>query len=154
MAVLLLWMHMSLQAQFKSQVENQPSAAEFLVHPSTGFSSLLSWFNPDNFRMRQSISMNYFTYGGQSLSLASYTNSMFYKFADPIDVRFDVTLQGSPFGQNSLTQQNALNRVFLSNAELNYHPLENFFIKLQYSQLPYGNYGWYSRSPYSLFPGE
>ena len=151
-AVILL--SATASAQFKSQIDNQPSASQYLVHPS-GFSSLLSWFNPDNFRMQQSISMNYFTFGGQSQSLASYTNSMFYKIADPLDVRFDVTLQGSPFGgQSGMFQQNGINKLFLSRAELNYRPWQNFFVRVQYAQMPLGYYGWYMNSPYSTLPGE
>lgn len=145
---------LSAPAQFKSELENQPSVSQYLVHPSTGMSGLLSWFNPDNFQMRQSASMSYFTFGGQGMSMASYTNSMFYKIADPLNVRFDLTLQGSPFGQYGSFQQNDLNKLFLSNAELNYQPWQNFLVRLQYTRLPLGYYGWYGRSPYSSLPGE
>jgi hypothetical protein len=79
---------------------------------------------------------------------------MFYKVSDPLNVRFDVTMQASPFGGSGMFQQNDLNRVLLSNAELNYHPWQNVFVKLQYSQLPLSYYGLYSRSPYSTTPGE
>lgn len=151
LAGILMWANAS--AQFKSEIDNQPSASQYLVHPSE-ISSLLSWFNPDNFQMRQNISMSYFTFGGQSMSLASYTNSMFYKIADPLDVRFDLTLQGSPFAQGGSLQQNDLSKLFVSRAELNYRPWQNFSVRLQYAQLPPNYFGWYNRSPYSVLPGE
>ena len=138
--IVLLMMTVSVSAQFKSQIENQPSASEYMIHPSPNLSSLLSWFNPENFHMRQSAGLSYSSYGGQGISLASYTNSMFYKIADPLDVRMDVTLQGSPFGQYGSFQQNNLNGIFLSRAELNYRPWENFLINVRYSQLPMHSY--------------
>ena len=143
--LLVVLMTVSASAQFKSQIENQPSPSDFLVRPAPSLGSLLSWFNPDNFHMRQSVGMSYTSFGGQSLSLASYTNSMFYKIADPLDVRMDVTLQGAPFGQYG--SRNNLNGIFLSNAEVNYRPWENFFITLQYSQLPLRSY-WMDRYGY------
>jgi len=122
--------------QFKSQVENPPSASQALIHPMSGISSFLGLLDPERFLMRHNFEFSYMTGGGQGLSLASYTNSMFYKISDPLNVRFDVTLQGSPFGASGGLQQSDLNRLFISNAELNYRPLENMFIKVQYSQLP------------------
>ncbi len=129
-------------AQFKSQ-EQQPSASQSLVHPVTSVNSLLGFLNPDNFMMRHSIGFSYMTSGGQGLSLASYTNSMFYKIADPLNVRFDVTLQGSPFGQYGSAQQSDLSKLYLSRAELNYRPWENFSVKVQYNELPFGYWGRY-----------
>lgn len=75
------------------------------------------------------------------MSLASYTNSMFYKIADPLDVRLDLSLMGSPFGANAY--QTDYSKIFISRAELNYKPWENFHIHLQYRQLPINMYGYY-----------
>ena len=127
-------------AQFKSQVENQPSVSQSLVHQNTNINSFLGILNAENFMMRHSFSFSYLTAGGTGLSLASYTNSMLYKIADPLNVRFDLTLQGSPFGNYGRLQQNNLSKVFVSRAELNYRPADNMFIQLQYRQLPYNGY--------------
>ena len=152
-AIVMLAMvaNMNVMAQFKSQEENQPSVAQSLVHP-TSINSFLGILNPDNFTMHHSFSLSYLSFGGQGLSLASYTNSMFYKISDPLNVRFDLTLQGSPFGNSLGLQQNDLSKIFLSNAELNYRPADNMFIKLQYSQLPFYNlqYNPYYPSGYYL----
>lgn len=142
-------------AQFKSQAENQQSVSQSLVHPGSNINSFLGLLNPDNFMMRHSFDLSYISSGGYGLSLASYTNSIFYKIADPLNVRMDVTLQGSPFGNYSGYQQSDLNKIFLSNAELNYRPSENVFIKLQYNQVPYNRYYYNDRfSPSSFMYGD
>ena len=152
-----IMMTMTVSAQFKSQVENQPSASQSLVRPATSINSLLGILNPDNFMMHHSFALSYMSFGGTGLSLASYTNSMFYKIADPLSVRFDITLQGSPFGNYGGLQQNDFSKLYISRAELNYRPTENMFIKLQYNQLPFNRYYYYDRySPYnsSLLLGD
>jgi hypothetical protein len=143
-------------AQFKSQVENQPSVSQSLVHPMTSINSFLGILNPDNFSMQHSLSMSYMSFGGTGISLASYTNSMFYKIADPLNIRFDLTLQGSPFGNYGSLQQSDLSKLFVSRAQLNYRPLENMFIRLEYNQLPAGRYYYDAYSPYrsSLMYGD
>ena len=143
-------------AQFKSQVENQPSASQSLVHPMTSINSFLGILNPDNFSMHHSLSMSYMSFGGSGISLASYTNSMFYKIADPLNVRFDLTLQGSPFGSYGNLQQSELSKLFLSRAQLNYRPMENMFIRVEYNQIPLGRYYYDRYSPYrsSLMYGD
>jgi hypothetical protein len=140
-------------AQFKSEAE-QPSVARSLVSPAPSLNSFLGFLNPENFNMRHNVSLSYMSLGGTSMSLASYTNSMFYKIADPLNVRFDVTLQGSPYMQSP--NQSAFNGVFLSRAELNYRPWENCFIKVEYNRLPIGYYGlsrlWYNPASFMFDP--
>ncbi|MBI1804005.1 MAG: hypothetical protein HY033_05320 [Ignavibacteriae bacterium] len=139
-------------AQLKSQDE-RVSAAESLIRPAQSINSFLGFLNSDNFMMRHNISFSYLSAGGQGLSLASYTNSMFYRIADPLNLHVDLTLQGSPFGQYGSSGQNDFNKLFISRAELNYHPADNMFITLQFSQRPFGRYSNYSNGFYDeLFP--
>jgi hypothetical protein len=144
----------ALFGQIRSQAAAEQNASQALVHPSSGgLSSLFGLLDPSSFRMRHTLSYNYASAGGAALSTASYTNSMFYRIAPPLDIRFDVTLQGSPFGPTAGYERNAFNRVFLSRAELNYRPFENLIIQVQYRDLPYGswgNYGLYD-SPFYRF---
>ena len=67
---------------------------------------------------------------------------------EAFNVRMDVTLQGSPFGQYGNLAQSSLNGIFLSRAELNYRPSHDFMISLQYQRNPYSRFGWYD-SPFS-----
>jgi hypothetical protein len=138
----------SASAQLRT--ENQNDVTQSMVRPAQSISSFLGLLNPDNFMMRHSISLSYLSLGGAGMSVASYTNSMFYKISDPLNVRVDLTLQGSPFGSSSGFSPGELNKLFISNAELNYHPSNNMSIKLQYNQLPLGLYDGYY--PYALSP--
>lgn len=150
----LLLISVSVYGQYKSQIENQPSASQLLVRPMSSIGSILGLLNPENFRMQHNFSFSYLSGGGQGLSLASYTNSMFYKIADPLNVRFDLTLQGSPFGGYDQTHTSDFNKLFLSRAELNYRPWENFLINVQYRQLPFSYYRFYSPYSSALFDRE
>jgi len=145
----LLVVNLPALAQFKPGNDPEPTVSEALVHPTPGLGSLFGLLNSDNFHMRHSVSMSYLSYGGGGLSLASYTNSMLYKISDPLHVRFDLTFQGSPFGNSLGLQQNDLSRVFISNAELSYRPSENMFIDVRYGQLPYYDY---RNSPFGYSP--
>ena len=139
-------------AQFKSDLDRQ-SASSF-IRPTTSINSLLGLLNADNFMMRHSFSLNYLSSGGSGISLASYTNSMFFKLSGPLQLRFDVSLQGSPLGSYGAFDNASMSRVLLSNAELNYRPSENMFIRLQYSQVPYGHFYNDRRYAPSLFGDE
>ena len=154
--IIILTVSTCATAQFKSQTENQPAPSQSLIQSPGGMGSVLGLFNPDNFLMRHSLSFSYFTAGGTGLSLTSYTNTMLYKISDPLNLRFDVTLQGSPFGNYGGVQQSELSKIYLSRAELNYRPAENMSIRVQYLQLPYSayRYDWYSPYSYPYLRGD
>ena len=140
-------------AQLKSQAHQDESASAAMVRqaPGTwggGLSSFFGLIDPNRFMMRHSLAFNYMSAGGSGLSMASYTNSMFYRIADPLDVRVDVTLQGSPFGSTAGYERNDLSGIYLSRAELNYRPWDNVFMQFQYRQLPYSYYYGYPFDPY------
>jgi hypothetical protein len=138
-------------AQFKSELENQPSSAQGLFKPNTSIGSFLGLLDVENFSMHHTFSMNYLSSSGGGLSVASYTNSMFYQIANPLDVRVDLTLMGSPFGSYAGYQQNDYTKFFVSRAQLNYKPWENTSIRLEYNQIPFGSYNYYNRFAPSPF---
>ncbi len=148
-AMMMFLLILNVRAQLKT--EDQQGMSQSMVRPAQSISSFLGLLNPDNFMMRHSFSLSYLSYGGMGMSVASYTNSMFYKISDPLNVRVDLTLQGSPFGQPAGLSSSDLNKFFISNAELNYHPTNNTYIKLQYNQLPLGLYGGYYPTMLSPF---
>ena len=119
------------QAQYRGTEPVRPNASEGVVHQESG-SPLLGLFDLNKFSMQQSISMSYNTFGGQSIGLTKYTNSIRYQIAQPLSLRADVSLQYSPF--NSLPQafRNDLNKIYLERAQLDYHPSDNMRITLQY----------------------
>ncbi len=121
-------------SQLKSKIDEPPRVSESLVRSSDS-GLLFGWFDPNRFSMRHSYSLSYMNFGGQGLSLGVYTSSMFYKFSDPLDVQVDVSLIHSPFNSFS-NGQNNFSGLFLSRALLNYHPSDNFWLQLQYRQVP------------------
>ncbi len=140
-------------AQIKSQDEQPVSASQELVHPAS-MGSLLGLLDANNFMMRHSFSLSYLSAGGQGISTASYTNSMFYRIADPLNLRLDLTLQGTPFGQSGLGEGN-FNKLFISRAEMNYKPSDNMFLRLEYRQIPFNYYsGFYSPYTPGFLMGE
>lgn len=136
--------------QFKSQTEEKPRVAESMIRPESS-SNFLGFFNPTNFMMRHSYSFSYMLLSGRSVGVGMYTNSMFYKISDPLDVRLDVSIMHSPFSSFGKQFQNDLNKLFINRAEINYRPLDNMFIQLQYRQVPFSYYGNYY-SPYYYNP--
>jgi hypothetical protein len=136
-AIFSLLFAASAGAQLRSTTVQEQSASISMVRPGNGLSSFFGLLNPDNFLMKHTLSYSYLNAGGVGLSVASYTNSMFYKLADPLDVRMDITLQGSPFGPTAGADRNNLSRVYLSRVELNYQPWKDVFLQLQYRETPY-----------------
>lgn len=120
-------------AQFKQQVESKPSVSESLIRPEES-GLMFGWFDPSRLTMHHSYSLSYMTGGGQGLSLGVYTNSLFYKIADPLDVQVDISLMHSPYSSFGSTKD--FSGVLLSRAQLNYRPADNMLLQIQYRQLP------------------
>jgi hypothetical protein len=101
-------------------------------------SLVLGWFNPEKFHMSHSFNLSYQTFGSQGISLGTYTNSMIYEIASNLNARADVSLSYSPYSSfSTLNKKNDLSSVYLSRAQLDYHPWDNVSVQLQYRQLPY-----------------
>ncbi len=124
-------------AQLKSQLPQQPNVGEaMLSRPQS--SMLLGFINPDNFRMFHSYNMSFSTFGGNSMALGVYTNSMFYQIADPLSMQVDVSLMHSPYNSFGKEFQNDFNGIYVSRAALNWRPIENFMVNIEYRNMPMG----------------
>jgi hypothetical protein len=136
------------QAQFKSQVAEESRVADGLMHNSSA-SFIFDWFNPAKFHMRHSFDFSYMTFGGQGVSVGTYTNSMMYEFADNLNARADLSLSYSPYNSfSTFNKKNDLSSIYLSRAEVNYKPWDNVLMQFQYRTVPYGYYSpfynpWY-----------
>ncbi len=137
-------------SQFKSQTEEKPRVAESMIRPE-GSGLFLGLIDPENFSMRHSYSFSYMLMSGKNMGIGMYTNSMFYKISDPLNVRLDISLMHSPFNSYGKQFQDNLSKLFINRAEVNYRPFDNMLIQLQYRQLPYSFYGGYY-SPYLYSP--
>ena len=126
-------------AQFKDQLSDEPSVQSSLIR-SENSNFLLGFFNPANFSMRQSVSMSYTTFGNQGLALGMYTNSMSYKISNPLTLSADVSILNSPYSSLGSKFSQGLNGIYLTRADLNYHPTDNFQVDLQFNQNPLYRY--------------
>jgi len=128
-------------AQYKDTGIEQPSVKEGIVTENSN--NILGFLNSDDFIMRHSFSLNYATFAGQGVSLTSYTNSMFYRLMNNLNVQVDVSVMYSPYSTLGDQFQKDISGVYISNAAVNYYPWKNFSVHLQYSAMPYG-YGFYN----------
>lgn len=143
LAVLLLGLSFQSHAQFKGQKEREDESSGGLI-TSPPPSLLFGWFDPNKFSMHHSFDISYMSFGGQGMSLSTYTNSMMYQFADNLNAQADVSMSYSP--SNSFTSFGGkggkdLSGIYLSRAQLNYRPWQNVAVQVQYQALPYGYYG-------------
>ncbi len=102
--------------------------------------NLLGFINMNDFTMRHSFSMQYSSFGNHGLALGMYTNSMFYRFMDNMNVQLDVSLVHSPYSSFGEAFQKDISGVYISNAAINYYPWKDFSIHVQYRNSPYGYY--------------
>jgi hypothetical protein len=129
----------SSNAQFKTQREYETRVSDGIA-PSGSPSLYLGFFDPEKFHMQHSLSMSYMTFGGQGMSLGTYTNSMTYAFSDNLNARADVSMMYSPnsqLGGFSGKTKSDFSSLFLSRAEVNYRPWENVHFQVQFRQIPY-----------------
>jgi hypothetical protein len=128
-------------AQYKDVGIEQPSVKEGIVTENSG--NILGFLNSEDFIMRHSFNLSYSTFAGQGVSLTSYTNSMFYRLMNNMNVQVDVSVLYSPYSTFGDQFQKDISGVYISNAAVNYYPWKNFSVHLQYSAMPYG-YGMYN----------
>jgi hypothetical protein len=89
------------------------------------------------------------TFGNQGLALGTYTNSMSYKISDPLTLSADVSVLNSPYSSLGSKFSQGLDGIYLTRADLNYHPTNSFQIDLQFNQNPlYRYYNPYYYNPW------
>ncbi|MCB0720430.1 MAG: hypothetical protein KDD65_18430 [Bacteroidetes bacterium] len=139
------------QGQLRTEGANKTQTA---LYDSGARAFLLNTlFSPEHFKMSHSVEMSVGSGGGQTNSLAMYTNTLAWNFGQKLAARADISLAYSPFssgsfnanGPGSMTGRNG--NVFLRNAEVMYQPSENVRLHIAFQQSPYGYYG----SPYGYY---
>jgi len=130
-----------INAQFKNTGNEPTSVKEGIVTENSN--ALFGFLNSDDFIMRHSFSLNYTSFAGQGVSLTNYTNSMFYRLMNNLNVQLDVSVMYSPYSTLGDQFQKDISGIYVSNAAINYYPWNNFSVHLQYSAMPYG-YGFYN----------
>jgi hypothetical protein len=126
---------------------------------STG-NLILGIFNPKNFSMSHSFNVSMLSTQTGSLSLATYTNSMAYRFNDKLTVSADVSMQYSPFASSvygtgyANQMQKDFSGLNLSRASIDYKLSENSSIKFEYRNMQNDPYGYYNPYGYNGFYGR
>lgn len=143
--IFLLSVTAPAEAQFRETAQqNQSIQTQLYDSGSAAANALESLFGADHFRMGHSYEASFSSFGGQTASMGMYTSSMMWQFNSDWAARMDVGV-AHPFTQNSaFGDQQA--QIFLRNAEVAYKPSENFQVRMQVQQSPYGRY----MSPYGM----
>ncbi len=131
----------AIMGQYKETGIQTTSVKDGITNSSSN--NLFGFLNTNDFTMRHSFSMQYSSFGSQGLALGVYTNSMFYRLMDNMNVQLDVSLIHSPYSTFGEAFQKDISGLYISNAAINYRPWKDVSIHLQYRTMPYG-YGYYS----------
>ena len=149
--IVVLFVPSFLFAQLKSQDKPVQIKKELLQSDNQYMGFRL--FDPARFSMSHSVSMSYFSMGGDGLSQTMYLNTLRYQIANPLMLTVQWGIQNYP--HNSFSKDNpAFNSgFFLSNAELKYQPNDKFEMRFQYRSRPglYNPYLYRDRSGFSRF---
>ena len=105
----------------------------------------LSIFDTNRFSINHSFGMSMTSFGGNSLSLGSYTNQMNYMIKDNMRLSTSFSLSSPMNGINPYANNGLGGTQIFYGASLDYQPTENLFVKFSMDNYP--RYG-YSR-PYS-----
>jgi hypothetical protein len=133
-------------AQFKEPGFPTQSISDAIIDHSSG--SLFGFLDSDIFHMRHSFNMSYSSFGNQGFALGMYTNSMSLKLSNNMNVQVDASIIQSPYSTLGKDFQKQMSGFYITRAALNYKPWDDFFISIQYRNLPmayhYSDYGFYS----------
>jgi hypothetical protein len=148
--VLTLSLTTPAEAQFRETAQrNQSVQTQLYDSGSAAATALKSFFDAEHFRMSHSYEASFSSFGGQASSMGMYTNSMMWQFNSDWAARMDVSV-AHPFSQGGGAFGQQETRVFLRNAEVAYKPSENFQVRMQVQQSPYGRY----MSPYGVYGAQ
>ena len=96
----------------------------------------ISFLDPTRFDMQHGFTMSMMNVGGQSYSMAGYTNRLSYLVMDKLILDANVSLfkSQSPFQQNSLLGPSQYNIAY--DAGIIYQPTQNSFLELRFRNFP------------------
>lgn len=136
--IFLIGFSLTAFAQYRDNGLHKPEIQDGITNGSSP--NLLGFLNSDNFSMKHSFSMSYTAFGGNGISLGTYTNSMYYKMMDNMNIQADVSMIYSPYSSFGKEFQNQISGIYLSRAAINYKPFKDMQITVQYRNLPYMGY--------------
>jgi|TARA_B100001540_G_C15658477_1_gene574444 hypothetical protein len=105
----------------------------------------LSFLDPSRFSMNHSFGMNMMSFGGNSMSVGSYTNQMNYMIKENMRLSTNFTLASPMNGTNPYSKNGFGGSQLFYGANLDYQPTKNLFLKFSMNNYP--RYGY--SQPYS-----
>lgn len=96
----------------------------------------INFFNSDRFNMNHGFSVSMMNLGGQSLSMASYTNQISYWAKDNLRLTANISLMQSRFPQLNQMNQNLQNADIGFGASLDYIMSDNAHFSIQFQNIP------------------
>lgn len=137
-------------SQYRPKGLSTEHVSDGIINQNQG-TPLLGFLNSPNFQMHHSYDVSYTSFGGNSLALTTYTNSMFYRFAENLNVQVDASVVYSPYSTLGKSFENNINGIYLSRAAINYQPWKDVFISVEYRSLPVTYYSPFSGYRNSFF---
>lgn len=136
--------------------QNQVSSVGRQGASSVGSGSTpFSLFDPSRLRMNHSYSVNFFSSGGHTQSIAMYMNQIDYQFAKPLRVQVGFAYVHQPQSLFGASTSSTVNNKILPSFRLFWEPSRNFHVSVGYEQwvpgLMNSSYSNYYRSPYGRY---
>ncbi len=117
--------------QLKDQ-EGLKNFSESLAKPQTSLlSGIAGFLSSDRFSMNHTFSASFLSFGGNSLMMNSYLNTMQYQLSAPLLLKVNLGVVNTPyssFNSHPGLDINATN--FVGSAELHYQPTSNAHVKI------------------------
>lgn len=140
--ILFIFLFNILLAQFRAELPTQSLPTN--LNGELDQNNSLSFFNPNNFDINYGFTMSMSSSGGQSYSVAGFTNNISYLLKENLQLDANVTLykSQSPF-QSKSENFNGLDIGY--DAGLTYKPSKNSFLQFRFQKIPY-NQGFQNNS--------
>jgi hypothetical protein len=141
-----------VKAQFKDDLDKPLDVKSGMMNKN-GF-SILGLIGVEDFQMHHSFGLSYSTFAGNGVSLGTYTNSMFLKFNDRLNLMADISVVNSPYNSFGKDFSKQINGVYIDRIQMNYKISDGMNLMVQYGNSPYNYYSNYSMGGFSSFWGD
>ena len=128
------------QLRSKVPINSLPVNTQGLSHAQN-----LSFLDPNRFSMNHSFGMNMMSFGGNSMSVGSYSNQINYMIKENMRLSTNFTLASPMNGANQYSKNRFGGSQLFYGAALDYQPTKNLFVKFSMNNFP--RYGY--SQPYS-----
>ncbi|MCH7828026.1 MAG: hypothetical protein IIC75_08670 [Bacteroidetes bacterium] len=149
--LLIILISLPVFSQFKNQNKIKESVSDGIVNKQYD-GGLFGIFNSKKFQMSHIYNLSFSASGDNQLAVGSYTNQLFYKFNNKLNFQLWTSIVTTPYKSFNNNSNNNFDGIYIDKASINYKPLNNFMIQLQFSNNPYRHYNsFYNYNRYNRF---